>query len=220
MRKLNPIFNDASGLVLDCDGTLLDTMEAWNRLEEELFSQATTPFTPEQIDEVRALPIQASAGRFHEHGIGTSPEDVLDILDNALLGFYQNEAKALPGAAEFIRAAHDAGIPCTVVSSSPQRYVVAGLERAGIAGLFTKIITTEDAGMSKQQPDIYLLAVETMGSDPHTTWGFDDALYAINAMRSAGLKTCGCYDHDETGTYEQLAEAADIAIRSFNELLS
>ena len=46
-----------------------------------------------------------------------------------------------------------------------------------------------------------------------------NSMFGGFAMRSAGLKTCGCYDHDETGTYEQLAEAADIAIRSFNELL-
>ena len=216
---MNPIFDRASGFIFDCDGTLLDTMEAWNALEEDLFAQASIPFTPEQIDEVRALPIQLSAGRFFEHGIGESPEDVIEILDTALLSFYQNDAQALPGAVEFVRAAREAGIPCTVVSSSPQRFVVAGLERAGIADAFEAIITTEDVGMSKQDPRIYLHAVDTMGAQVETTWGFDDALYALEVMRGAGLHTCGCYDHDETGTFEQLKGAADIAIRSFEVLL-
>lgn len=216
---MHTLFKGASGFIFDCDGTLLDTMGAWNALEESLFAQATTPFTPQQIDEVRALPIQLSAGRFFEHGIGTSPEDVLSMLDTALLGFYQTEAQPLPYAVDFVRAAHAAGIPCTIVSSSPQRYVRAGLERAGILECFTKIITTEDVGMSKQDPDIYLAAVEAMGSDVQTTWGFDDALYAIEVMRATGIHTCACYDHDETGTFEQLQDAAEIAIRSFAELL-
>ncbi len=220
MKLLGPIFDGASGFIFDCDGTLLDTMNAWNALEEDLFAQVSIPFTPEQIDEVRALPIQLSAGRFFEHGIGESPEDVMEILDTALLGFYQTEAKALPGAKEFVRAAQAAGIPCTVVSSSPQRFVVAGLERNGFADAFRAIVTTEDVGMSKQDPRIYLHAVEAMGSQVESTWAFDDALYALEVMRGVGLRTCGCYDHDETGTYEQLKGAADIAIRSFEELLS
>ena len=216
---MNYLFNNASGFIFDCDGTLLDTMNAWNKLEEDLFAQASIPFTPEQIDEVRALPIQMSAGRFFEHGIGESPEDVMNILDTALLGFYQNEASVLPGAIEFVRAAQAAGIPCTVVSSSPQRFVVAGLERNGFADAFKAIVTTEDVGMSKQDPRIYMHAVELMGSKVESTWAFDDALYALEVMRGVGLRTCGCYDHDETGTFEQLKGAADIAIRSFEELL-
>ena len=216
---MHSLFEGAKGFIFDCDGTLLDTMNAWNALEERLFAQASIPFTPEQINEVRALPIQLSAGRFFEHGIGESPEDVLSILDSALLGFYESEAQPLPFAVDFVRAAHAAGIACTIVSSSPQRYVCAGLKRAGIAECFVKIITTEDVGMSKQEPGIYSAAMDAMGSDAQTTWGFDDALYALEVMREMGIHTCGCYDHDETGTFEQLADAAEIAIRSFGELL-
>lgn len=219
MAGMNPLFAGARGFIFDCDGTLLDTMGAWNSLEERLFAQARIPFTEEQINEIRSLPIQLGASKFFEHGIGDSPEDVLDILDNALLGFYENEAEALPSAVDFVRAAREVGIACTVVSSSPQRYVRAGLGRAGITDCFKKIVTTEDVGMSKQDPAIYALAMEAMGSDIQTTWGFDDALYALEVMRDMGIHTCGCYDHDETGTFEQLQEAADIAIRSFAELL-
>ncbi|MBQ9069495.1 MAG: HAD family phosphatase [Eggerthellaceae bacterium] len=216
---MNPLFDNATGFIFDCDGTLLDTMAAWNDLEERLFAEASIPFTSEEIDEVRALPIQLGAGKFFEHGIGSSPEDVLDMLDMALLDFYRDEAIALPGAVEFVRSAREAGIPCTVVSSSPQRYVQAGLGRVGIADAFEAIVTTEDVDLSKQDPRIYLHAISSMGSSVESTWGFDDALYAIRVMSSIGLRTCGCYDHDETGTYDQLAEAADIAIRSFSELL-
>lgn len=216
---MNPLFENTTGFIFDCDGTLLDTMGAWNELEEDLFSQATIPFTNEEIDEVRSLPIQLGAQKFFEHGIGESPEAILDVLDNALLSFYRESVLPLPNAVEFVRAAVDAGIVCTVVSSSPQRYIQAGLSRVGISDAFAKIISTEDVNLSKLDPRIYQHAMEVMGSTPQTTWGFDDALYAINAMKGIGIHTCGCYDHDETGTYEQLAEAAEVAIRSFTELL-
>lgn len=218
-QTTNPLHSGASGFIFDCDGTLLDTMGAWNALEEDLFAQASMPFSAEELDQVRALPIQHSAALFHEHGIGKSPEHVLDMLDTALLGFYQSEAQPKPGAVEFVQAARAAGIPCVVVSSSPVRYVEAGLRRAGILNCFVELVTTEAVGMSKQDPGIYDYAIGALGSVRETTWCFDDALYAICAMRDAGLKTCACYDYDEVGTFAQLQAAATLAIRSFTELL-
>lgn len=216
---LNPLHSGATGFIFDCDGTLLDTMGAWNALEEDLFAQASVPFSAAELDRVRALPIQHSAALFHQHGIGNSPEHVLEMLDTALLGFYQNEAQSKPGAVEFVQAARAAGIPCVVVSSSPVRYVEAGLGRAGILDCFLELATTESVGMSKQDPGIYSYAIDVLGSVRESTWCFDDALYAICAMSNAGLKTCACYDYDEVGTFDQLQAAATIAIRSFTELL-
>ena len=58
-----------------------------------------------------------------------------------------------------------------------------------------------------------------MGTTPETTWGFDDAVYAVKVMNQVGINTVGAYDCDETGTFEQLEAAADIAVHSLEELL-
>ncbi|MDO4532689.1 MAG: HAD family phosphatase [Coriobacteriia bacterium] len=211
---------ETRGLIFDCDGTLLNTMPAWNDLEERFARMANVSLTEEQYEELRAAPIDECAAIFHNsYGLGDSPQHVLDMMDEALLGYYQTQADALPGVKAMLERARELEIPCTVVTSSPTRYVAAGLKHAGIAGFFRCVITTDEVGLSKQDVRIWQLALEVMGSTPETTWGFDDAVYAVKVMNEAGINTVGAYDCDETGTYEDLAAAADIAVRSLEELL-
>ena len=208
------------GLIFDCDGTLLDTMPAWNELEANFAQMAGVVLNDDQLEELRAAPIDGCAAIFHNrYGLGESPSDVLRMMDEALLGYYQEKAGALPGVKAMLERACELGIPCTVVTSSPERYVVAGLQHAGIGGYFTRVITTDGVGFSKQDPRIWQLALDVMGSTPETTWGFDDAVYAVKVMNQVGINTVGAYDCDETGTFEQLEAAADIAVHSLEELL-
>lgn len=208
------------GLIFDCDGTLLDSMPTWNELEAGFARQANVVLTEDQLEELRAAPIDECAAIFHNrYGLGESPEHVLEMMDAALMGYYRDRARALPGVVALLERARTLGIPCVVLTSSPERYVQAGLAHAGIAGYFTRLITTDAVGMSKQDPGIWRLALDVLGSTPQTTWGFEDSVYAVNVMSSVGIRTVGAWDCDETGTYEQLEAAADIAVRSLEELL-
>ena len=63
-------FKNVGGFVFDCDGTLLDTIGAWDEAEEELFSQIG-PMTQEQENEIHAAPIERAAEILHErYGVG------------------------------------------------------------------------------------------------------------------------------------------------------
>lgn len=211
---------DARGLIFDCDGTLLNTMPAWNELEARFADMAGVVLNIEQLEELRAAPIDECAALFHnKYGLGESPVDVLRMMDDALMGYYQTKADALPGVVELLKQAQELGIPCTVVTSSPVRYVAAGLEHAGIGGCFERVITTDGVGLSKQDVRIWQLALDIMGSTPDTTWGFDDSVYAIKVMNEVGINTIGAYDCDETGTFDELAAVADRAVHSLEELL-
>ena len=209
-----------SSVIFDCDGTLIDSMDAWLQAGAYLISQGQGPLSPEDIEAVRALPIPQAAQILHRYGIGKDPDDVLTLFDEALLDFYRNEACLLPGARELVGTLTTAGVPCVVVSSSPMRYLHAGLSRNNLFDAFVKVISTDEVGISKQESRIYHLAADVMSSDLETTWGVDDALYAIRVMRDAGLHTVGIYSCDETAeSFDALAAASDICIRSLDELL-
>ena len=211
-------FQGAKGFIFDCDGTLLDTLDAWDEAERDLFAESG-PLTQEQEDEIHSAPIEDAARIFHEkYGVGKSAEAVLAHLDGHLLGFYGEESQAMPGACEFVRAVADAGMPCVVLSSSPRRYLEAGLRRAGILDCFVDLVTTDEVGVSKQDFAIYQRALEILGTKPDETWAVDDAPYAIAVMSRFGLKTIGVAAGCSVERKAMLAENADIVVDWLSEI--
>lgn len=204
-------FENVGGFIFDCDGTLLDTLDAWDEAERGLFAQSGQ-LTREQEDEIHAAPINKAAEIFHDrYGVGESADAVLAHLDGFLIPFYGRQAEALPGAVEFVREAHRRGIPCVVVSSSPRRYLSAGLERAGILDCFVELVSTDEVGVSKQDFGIYEAAVRELGCEKGRVWAIDDAPYAIAVMHDFGLKTICVGRRD--------SDYADLNIGSLTELI-
>ena len=213
-------FSQARGFIFDCDGTLLDSLGAWEQAEAPLFAEAGE-LTLEQEDELHAAPFDECARMFHEkYGVGESSRAVWEHLEGFLLPFYRDRACALPGAVEFVRAAHEQGIPCVVLSSSPVRYLRAGLERAGIAECFVELISTEDLGVSKQDAAIYEHAVETLGADAGEIWCVDDAPYAIKVMHDFGFKTIAPVNGAGAERIARYGENADIVTETLADLLA
>ena len=210
---------ETSGLMFDCDGTLLDTLDAWDEAERELFAQAG-PLTRDQEDEIHSAPIELAAALLHEkYGVGASAEAVLAHLDGHLVPYYRDEARALPGAVEFTRAAHDAGIPCVVVSSSPRRYLEAGLAHVGVLDCFRELVTTDETGCSKQDFAIYERALALLGSPRERTWAVDDAPYAIAVMRDFGLNTIAVGNGCSAERAELLQSRAHLYVPTLEALL-
>ena len=204
-------FDSADGFIFDCDGTLLDTLDAWDEAERDLFEQAG-PLTQEQEDEIHAAPIEEAARILHErYGVGESSEAVLAHLDGYLIPYYGGQSNPMPGAIEFVREAHRLAKPCVVVSSSPRRYLAAGLERAGVLGCFKELVSTDEVGVSKQDFGIYETACEVLGCEPGRVWAVDDAPYAIAVMHDFGLKTI-CVGRRSSA-------CADLDVASLDELL-
>jgi len=203
--------SDIGGFIFDCDGTLLDTLGAWDEAERDLFAQAG-PLTQEQEDEIHAAPIEEAAAILHErYGVGESPAGVLGHLDGILIPYYGQKAEAMPGAVEFVKKVHEAGIPCVVLSSSPRRYLAAGLSRIGILDCFVDLVSTDEVGCSKQDFGIYEKALEVLGCEKERIWAVDDAPYAIAVMHDFGLKTI-CVGARNSAV-------ADLNTPSFAELL-
>ena len=201
-----------SGMMFDCDGTLLATLSAWDEAERDLFALAG-PLTREQEDEIHSAPIEQAAAILHEkYGVGESAASVLAHLDGYLVPYYRDKAQPLPGVVQFVRQVHDAGIPCVVVSSSPRRYLEAGLAHVGLLDCFAELVTTDETGCSKQDFAIYERALNLLGSPLERTWAVDDAPYAIAVMRDFGLHTIAVGPR-------HAAAGADVAVESLTELL-
>ena len=213
-------FAHASGFIFDCDGCLIDSMHTWRKIELALIDATGVPFTQAMLEEMRAAPIDGVARIFHhKYGVMGSEQEILDFIDAGMRRFYEHDATPRPGAREFVCALREHGVPCCIVSASPQHYLQAGMRTIGLADALEAIISTESVGLSKQDPRIYEHALQVMGAQSASAWGADDSLYAIRVMNECGIATIGTYDSDVAGPFDALAATATLAIRSFDELL-
>lgn len=212
-------FNGVGGFVFDCDGTLLDTLGAWDVAEHDLFAEAG-PMDDEEETFMHAAPIEEMCRILYEqHGVGGSAEAVLAHLDDILLPFYRDEAQPMPGAVEFVQLVREQGIPCVVLSSSPRRYLEAGLAHVGILDAFTELVTTDESGYSKQEFGIYERALTLLGCSAEEVWAVDDAPYAVEVMGRFGFRTIAPLNGANAARRRLLRKRATIVVPTLASLL-
>lgn len=209
----------AFGAVFDCDGTLLDSMEAWHIVQCDLAERAGIGSTDDLTTELGPMTIPEVGAYLHaKYGLGADADDVVSMIDEGMLEYYRNRAVPRVGALEFVKKLNELGVNCSVASSSPQSYLQAGLRKTGFMPYLDAVVSVDDVGASKREPAVFNQACKLMGTRIAETWGFEDSLYALQTLKRAGYRAVGLYDNDLAGTFEELAAVADIAVRSFDEL--
>lgn len=207
------------GAIFDCDGTLLDSMGAWREMESEFAHRAGGELTEADRDLLTTLTTPEAGRFFHEKfGLGSSPDDVVSMVNEYMLEYYSTRSVARPGALSFVQGLSELGVRLSVASSSPVAFLRAGLSHTGFLPLLDAVVSVDDVGKPKREPAVYERARDLMGTETAMTWGFEDAAYAIGTLKRAGFHALAVYDCDESGTFEELSAAADKTVCGFHEL--
>lgn len=186
---------DETGMILDFDGTILDSMRVWLGLAADFLRENGAEPRPEldaQLANCADL-IAGAAWLQKEYGLPLSSEEtlhgLLDMLNRRYLA-----CKLKPGAEEFLREAGRRGYRLAIGTASDRGAVETILAKHGLLQLFGAILTTGETGLDKKDPAFYLAALERLGTRPGDTWLFDDAPFCLEAARACGIRTAGVPD--------------------------
>ncbi len=190
---------EIKGAIFDMDGTIADSMIFWDVLWELLGEayRSDKNFRPEKEAEekMRTMTAMGVCETLHKnYGMGESPEEVYGVFGNALVDFYRNKVLPKAGAAEYLEYLQSKNIPMCVASGSAAELVELFLDRCGLRKYFGKVFSCVDIGAGKDKPDIYLAALDHLGTPKESTWVFEDAYIAIHTATELGLHTVGIYD--------------------------
>lgn len=206
-------------LLWDVDGVFVDTerlhYEAWRFMVEQfgktLLIEEYLPLIGQGSDEnmgtiCRAKGIAADRKKLQE----IRKEHYRELRGRGVPIITENVALLTRFAKEFPALVHVA------VSSAARAYVEENLDRAGIKGIFRRVISFEDQrGMRrKPAPDIYRYALRTLGVSAGTCLAFEDSSNGVLAARAAGV---ACVALPNEMTAAQDFTQADIVVRSVNE---
>lgn len=178
-----------AGIVLDCDGLLVDTEVCWTRAERTMFAERGHGFGVEEKQLVIGRTLldagESMAEFFGEPGRG--PQLAVELL-RRVREELSGGADALPGAADLVRACVDV-VPVAVASNSPRDLVDAALASSGLAPLLgdAPVLTADDVRHGKPAPDLYLSACARLDAPPGRCVAFEDSGTGVASARAAGL---------------------------------
>lgn len=90
------------------------------------------------------------------------------------------------GALALLDALRETRCPMAIATSSSRRTAELHLSRAGIRDRFEMVVTRDDVARGKPSPDLYLLAAARLGVPPEACVAVEDSNPGIAAAHSAG----------------------------------
>jgi HAD superfamily hydrolase (TIGR01509 family) len=182
---------DVSAVLLDMDGTLIDTERMYfDSLVTALKAHGYTDDVEELCHAMVGLPgpdCEAMLlARYDESFPLREVNKAFAVRSKAIL------AAGMPlknGAVALLDALRDAGCPMAIVTSSSRRTADAHLALAGIRERFETILTRDDVTRGKPSPDLYLLAASKLGTSPGRCIAVEDSNHGVTSAHAAGAVT-------------------------------
>ena len=202
--------------IFDMDGTLVNTLVLWNVMWDGFGKKymGIDGFRPDAAfdRELRTMTLIDAMERIHERfGIGADKHELHRDAQAMCIDYYENRVEMKPGAREFLDDLLERGIPMVLASATDPVLIRAGLRHCGMEKYFTAVLSCADIGKGKEEPDIFLLALEKLGTSAEQTWMFEDSVVALQTAKSIGMPAVGIYDQYNYG-HDELERLADIYI--------
>jgi beta-phosphoglucomutase-like phosphatase (HAD superfamily) len=106
-------------------------------------------------------------------------------------------------------------LPAAVATSSDGDYARFSLERAGLAGRFQVVVTSDEVARAKPAPDLYIEAARRLGIAPARCVALEDSAAGVLAARAAGMTAV--LVPDMTPPSIAAIQAASHVLRSLDE---
>lgn len=175
-----------AGVLFDVDGTLVDTnylhVVAWwhaFRSQGHIVPMATLHRTVGQ-----------GSDRFVATVLGRHDEAVA-AAHTDFYGPFLHMLAPLPGAADLLRATHDAGLTVVLATSASAKEAEHLRSVLGADDVVESMTTKDDVDESKPDPDIVRTALDAAGLSPAEAVFVGDTVWDVEAARRAGLD-CVC----------------------------
>ena len=216
--KLHPIFENKKLVLLDFDGTLVDSMSMWVDIDRQIFAASGLP-VPDGLTE-RLIPLNEdeTAAVFLEYGCQGTVESIRAMHDRLAQEQYEKIIPLKPGAKELLDALRAKDIKLGIVSAATLGRMLPCIARLGLTGYFSIILPCGDIGINKHTAEPYQMALETLNVDAEHAVFVDDFYGNINGASMAGLSTIGVYDSVGDANWPQMQQSADLCVLSLEDI--
>jgi HAD superfamily hydrolase (TIGR01509 family) len=173
------------GIFWDNDGVLMETEHLYYRANAEALARVGVELTLEEFCRVSlrqgesVLNLAAGLG-------GAEAVELRRYRDRRYFDLLGEESEVIPGVRETLQRLHGR-FPMAIVTSCRRENFLQMHRGSGLLGYFDFILTREDYGASKPDPEPYLTACTRAGLDPCRCLAIEDSERGVVAASRAGL---------------------------------
>lgn len=207
--------------IFDMDGTLINSMDYWCNLGREyLYKYGITENIEDILEEVGTKTMSQGSKLFADNfdGLPGVPE-IISELRTMIADHYKKDVVTKPGVIEYLEALHNQGVRMCLASATDVNLVVLVMKRLGIDKYFEFMLSCEEIGKGKDEPDIYLEAARRLGCKPEEAAVYEDVFYSANTAKKAGFYTIAVADVNATKEWDSLTAIADEIIIDWKKSL-
>ncbi|AIV37373.1 HAD family phosphatase [Streptomyces sp. R1] len=173
-------------VLLDMDGTLVDTEGFWWDVETEVFASLGHTLDDSWRHVVVGGPMTRSAGFLIEAtGADITLAELSVLLNDGFEERIGRDLPLMPGAARLLAELSAHEIPTALVSASHRRIIDRVLKSLG-PHHFDLTVAGDEVPRTKPHPDPYLAAAAGLGADPARCAVVEDTATGVAAAEAAG----------------------------------
>lgn len=212
--------NSIKAAIFDLDGTLIDSMWVWEKIDIDYLSSKGKPISDNLKEEITHLSFQQTAEYFKKKfDLPDSIDEIMACWHSMAYEQYSKTIKLKVGAYEFIKKLKSLGIKIGLATSNSLPLLEAVLRNNNIYHLFDAITITDEVKKSKANPDIYLLTAKKLNVSPKDCMVFEDILIAAKGAKLAAMKVTGVFDKSAEHQKYDLLKICDYYIQDYTDLL-
>ncbi|OPF71836.1 hydrolase [Streptomyces antioxidans] len=176
------------GVLLDMDGTLVDTEGIWWDAEVSIFAELGHALAEEYRQVVVGGPMSRSAQFLIEAtGAEIALAELTGLLNSRFTELIDGTVPLLPGARRLLTELAAHSIPTALVSASHRRVMDRVLRSLGPEH-FALTVAGDDVERTKPHPDPYLLAAAGLAAEPGRCVVIEDTDTGVRAAEAAGCR--------------------------------
>ncbi len=218
---IHPILKDKKACLFDMDGTLLDSMYVWEKVDENFFSLFGREVPPNLQQEIGGMSFTETAEYIkNQYQISMTGEEIRDVWNRLATEEYANHVCFKPGALLFLQYCKEHGLKTAICTSNSRELLEAANSHLGLSNYIDIFVTACEVNRGKPFPDVYLAAAEKLSVKPEDCLCFEDILPGVQAGRNAGMEVCAVEDAHAALDRCQIMETAQLYITDYHVLLA
>ncbi|MFI0818489.1 HAD family hydrolase [Streptomyces sp. NPDC021098] len=175
-------------VLLDMDGTLVDTEDIWWDAEVSIFAELGHALAEEYREVVVGGPMARSASFLIEAtGADIALAELSGLLNSRFTELLDGTVPMLPGARRLLTELAAHGVPTALVSASHRRVMDRLLRSIGPEN-FALTVAGDEIGRTKPHPDPYLFAAAGLAAEPARCVVIEDTATGVTAAEAAGCR--------------------------------